>query len=93
MARSSIQDSMRRRVVEHWHAAIRWLAVAVLTLAVHLASLLLLGFPLTFRVTGLRVVLVPTVIAFAWLLRRVLGLAFAAHAASRGAPNARARGR
>jgi MscS family membrane protein len=77
MVRSSIEDPRRRRVVEDWHAALRWPAVTALTLTVHLASLLLLEFPLTFRVWWLRVAAVPTIIAFAWLLRRVLALGFA----------------
>jgi MscS family membrane protein len=67
----------RRHVVDAWYAAIRWPVVAVLALVIHLASLPLLGFPLTFRVAYLRVGLLPTVIAFAWLVRRALKLGFA----------------
>jgi MscS family membrane protein len=67
----------RRHLVEAWYAAIRWPVVVVLALGIHLMSLPLLGFALTFRVAYLRVGLIPTVIAFAWLLRRVLKLGFA----------------
>jgi MscS family membrane protein len=76
-ARWMLRDAPRRRVVDAWDVAIRWPAVTVLALAIHLTSMRFQGLPLTFRITYVRVGLVAAVIALTWLLRRALTLGFA----------------
>lgn len=81
LATRLISDPTRRRDLEAWFTGIRWPAIVALTLAVQLTSIPRLGFPLTFRIAYAHVGLLATVIAFAWLLRRLATLAFA-HARS-----------
>jgi MscS family membrane protein len=71
-----VSDPDRLHLLETVYSSLRWPAVALVTLVVHLAAAPLLGFPITFRVVYVRIMLVPTVIAAAWLLRRTLCLAF-----------------
>jgi MscS family membrane protein len=77
VARRMVPDPDRRQVLESAYAALRWPAILVLSLGLHLAAGPLFGFPLSFRVVYARVVMVPLVIAVAWLARRVLSLALA----------------
>lgn len=76
LARRMIGDPARRRRVDAWYAGLRWPGIAVLTLALHLASLSWLGFSLRFRIYYARFVAVLLVVALAWLMRRLLTLSF-----------------
>jgi MscS family membrane protein len=70
-------DPARRRSLDEWYAVIRWPAIIVLTLAIQLTAMRLLGFPLVFRIGYAHVGLVAGVIALTWLVRRILTLGFA----------------
>lgn len=70
-------DRARRRSLEEWYAVIRWPAIIVLTLAIQLSAMRVLGFPLVFRIGYVHVALVAGVIALTWLVRRILTLGFA----------------
>jgi len=59
-----------------WARELKWPVVILLTLVIHSAAMLTLGFPLSFRIVWSRVVLLTAVIAATWLLRRVLTLGF-----------------
>jgi MscS family membrane protein len=76
LARRIVSDPARRRDLDAWYAGIRWPLIAVLTLTIQLMSMPSLGFPLAFRVAYGRVALVLAVVAFAWLMRRLLTLGF-----------------
>ena len=71
-----LRHPAHRELLEHWHSELRWPASAVLALGIHLTALLALGLPLTFRLAWARVGLAFLVLCLAWLLRRVLTLAF-----------------
>lgn len=76
VARWFIEDPARRRRLDAWYAGIRWPLIFVLALAFHLASLYVPGFPLRFRITYSRIVVVLLIVAIAWLIRRLLTLTF-----------------
>ncbi|HET9220763.1 MAG TPA: mechanosensitive ion channel domain-containing protein [Terriglobia bacterium] len=76
LTRFALRTSTRRHNVDAWHARMRWPVVIALTLVVQLSLMPLLRLPLTLRLGYARVGLVLTVIAFTWLLRRGLTLAF-----------------
>ena len=71
------RDPARRRSLDEWYAVIRWPAIIVLTLAIQLSAMRVLGFPLVFRIAYAHVALVAGVIALTWLVRRILTLGFA----------------
>ena len=71
------RDPASRRSLDEWYAVIRWPAIIVLTLAIQLSAMRLLGFPLVFRIAYAHVALVAGVIALTWLVRRILTLGFA----------------
>ena len=71
------RDPASRRSLDEWYAVIRWPAIIVLTLAIQLSAMRLLGFPLVFRIGYAHVGLVAAVIALTWLVRRILTLGFA----------------
>ena len=76
LVRRAIKDPARERRVESSYAAIRWPAILVLALAIHLSLMLAAGLPLTFRIRYGRLGLVVGVIAVTWLVRRLLTLSF-----------------
>lgn len=76
LARSRIDDPIRRRRLDSWYARLRWPSISVLTLGVHLASLSWLGFPLGFRILYSRFVAALLVLASTWWCRRLLTLSF-----------------
>jgi len=69
-----IADALRHRWLESWKEGLRWPIIAVLTLIVHIASVFLLGLPLSYRMAYVHLLLILLVIAFAWLLRRIIQL-------------------
>ena len=71
------RDPVRRSSLAEWYAVTRWPAIIVLTLAIQLTAMRVLGFPLVFRIAYAHVGLVAGVIALTWLLRRILRLGFA----------------
>ena len=77
LARRIARDPARRHSLDEWYAVIRWPAIIVLTLAIQLTAMRLLGFPLVFRIGYAHVALVAGVIALTWLVRRILTLGFA----------------
>ena len=74
--RRVINDPARQRRVEAWYTAIRWPAILVLALVIHLSLMLAAGLPLTFRIRYGRLGLVVGVIAVTWLIRRLLTISF-----------------
>ena len=76
LLRRVIEDPARERRVESWYAGIRWPAILVLTLVIHLSLMLGAGLPLTFRIRYGRLGLVVGVMAVTWLVRRLLTLSF-----------------
>jgi MscS family membrane protein len=50
LARRIARDPARRRSLDEWYAVIRWPAIIVLTLAIQLTAMRLVGFPLVFRI-------------------------------------------
>jgi len=77
LARWIFSHAARRRELEVWYAGLRWPLIITLGLAIHLMWLPFLGLPLTFRIGYARIALVVAVIAFMWLMRRLLTLGFA----------------
>ena len=77
ITRSVVRDPAKRRSWDAWFDATRWPAIVVLTLVMQFLSIPPLGFPLTFRVVYARIGMVVLVVAFTWLLKRVLTLVFA----------------
>jgi MscS family membrane protein len=77
LTKAVIRDPPRRHALDEWHKATRWPGIAVLALAVHLASTVYLGFPLAFRITYTQIGLFVWVVALAWLMRRILTIGFA----------------
>lgn len=75
-ARQLIPAPPRRALVEAWYVRLRWPLILVVALFVHLAFVRLLGFSLGFRFAYSRLALVAAVIAAAWLLWRLMALAF-----------------
>ena len=71
------RNPARRRNLEQWYAVTRWPAIIVLTIAIQLSAIRVLGFPLAFRIANAHVGVVTAVIALTWLVRRVLTLGFA----------------
>jgi MscS family membrane protein len=67
----------RRRLLDAWHRQLRWPVLTVLALGLHLAFMRFLGFSLRFRNIYSRIVLVVLVVAFAYLLWRIMVLSFA----------------
>jgi MscS family membrane protein len=76
VARRTIDDPARLVRLDRWHAALRKPAVLVLALLLHLSAMSAMGLALTFRLRYGRLVLTATVVAVAWLIRRLLGLSF-----------------
>ena len=76
LVRRVVEDPARERRFETWYRAVRSPTILVLTLAIHLSSVLSIGLPLTFRIRYGRVGLVVAVLAVAWLARRVLTISF-----------------
>jgi MscS family membrane protein len=76
VAKYALRNSVRRHNVEAWHAGLRWPLITALALVAQLSLIPLLRLPLTLRFGYARVGLVLAVIAFTWLLRRALSLAF-----------------
>lgn len=72
-----VRDPARRQHWDAWFEATRWPAIVVLTLVIQFMAIPPLGYPLTFRVVYSRIGMVVLVIAFTWLLKRVLTLVFA----------------
>jgi len=72
-----VRDAARRHDWDAWFDATRWPAIVVVTLVLQYVAIPPLGYPLTFRVVYARIGLVILVVAFTWLLKRVLTLAFA----------------
>ena len=77
LGRSIFKDAVRGRQWEVLYEGLQWPLIIALTLTIHLMSIPLLGLPLAFRIAYARVALVVAVIAFVWLLRRLLTLGFA----------------
>lgn len=71
-----VRDAQRRRAWDTWNQATRLPAIIVLTIIVQFFAIPPLGFPLSFRYVYARIGLVAFAIAFAWLLKRLLALAF-----------------
>ena len=71
------RDPVRRSSLDEWYAVTRWPAIIVLTLAIQLSAMRMLGFPLVFRIGYAHVGLVAGVVALTWLMRRILRLGFA----------------
>jgi MscS family membrane protein len=71
-----VRDAQRRHAWDTWNQATRLPAIIALTVIVQFFAIPPLGFPLSFRYVYARVGLVALAIAFAWLLKRVLALAF-----------------
>ena len=76
VARRSVSDPARRALLDAWYSGLVWPLVLVLTLVVHLLLTPVLGFPLTFRVAWARLMLAVAVVAVAWLMWRLVNLAF-----------------
>jgi MscS family membrane protein len=76
IARRRIDDPLRRRWVDHWHAELHRPVIAVLSLMAHLWATQFMGLALTFRLRYGRIALVVLVAAVAWLIRRLLGVSF-----------------
>ena len=76
LTKFALRNSPRRRNLDAWHAATRWPLIIALSLVTQLSLMRLLRLPLTLRFGYARVGLILTVIAFTWLLRRGLTLAF-----------------
>jgi MscS family membrane protein len=74
IARRSVRDPARRQLVETWDKGMRWLVVALLTIAIHLIVIPFLGFSLRFRFNYNRVVLCVAVVLAACLVWRFLAL-------------------
>ncbi|MET0988537.1 MAG: mechanosensitive ion channel family protein [Steroidobacteraceae bacterium] len=77
LGRRYFKNASREYQVDAWYTAIRWPLIVVLTLTIGLAWLRFLKLPLTFRFTCARVGLLLDIVAFAWLLRRLLTVGFA----------------
>ena len=77
LARRIARDPARRRSVDESYTVIRWPAIVVLTLAIQLTAMRLLGFPLVFRIAYAHIGLVAGVVSLTWLVRRILTLGFA----------------
>jgi MscS family membrane protein len=77
LGRLAVANQARRKLLDAWFRHLRWPVLAVLALAIHLASTRFLGFSLRFRVIYNRIVLVMLVLAFACLVWRIMVLAFA----------------
>jgi MscS family membrane protein len=67
-------DLSRRKLGESWFVNIRWPSIFVSTLALHIVSVYLLGFSLTFRVIYTRCMMVLLIVSLTWLVRRMLAL-------------------
>ncbi len=76
MARRTVTGPTRRKLLETWYTGIRWPAILFVTLAIHLATVPLLGFSLSFRFGYARVELFVLVLVAAWLLWRLMALSF-----------------
>lgn len=76
LVRRVVEDPVRERRLEAWYRAVRSPAILVLTLAIHLSSVLSIGLPLTFRIRYGRLGVVAAVIALAWLVRRLVTVSF-----------------
>jgi MscS family membrane protein len=76
VARWLFREPARTRDIDVWYAGLRWPLILVFTLCIQLSSMPALGFPLTFRSAYARVGLLVFVLAFVWLIRRLLTLGF-----------------
>jgi len=65
----------RRGAIDSMYASLRWPAILVLTLAIHLSYMPFMRLPLTFRISYGRLGFVVLIVALAWLLRRALTVA------------------
>jgi len=65
----------RRGALDAAYASLRWPAIIVLTLGIHLAYMPFMRLPLTFRITYGHVGFVALIVALAWLLRSGLTVA------------------
>src|SRR5690606_11666680 len=77
VARRLVRNPVRKRELDMWYAAMRWPAIAVMTLAIQGMSIPALGLPVTFRLVYARIAALLFVIVVAWLMRRLLTLGFA----------------
>jgi MscS family membrane protein len=66
----------REALLKTWAGTLRWPIMIALTVGIHLAVMPYLGFSLSFRLAYRNVSLVIGVIALAWLLWRVITIAF-----------------
>jgi MscS family membrane protein len=71
LARKIIHSPRGRRVVDSWYGGMRWPAILVLVLGIHLASLPALGFSLRFRILYARTVAALLIITAAFLIHRL----------------------
>jgi len=65
----------RRGAIDSMYASLRWPAIVVLTLAIHLSYMPFMRLPLAFRISYARLGFVVLIVALAWLLRRALTVA------------------
>ena len=65
----------RRGALDSVYASLRWPAIVVLTLAIHLSYMPFMRLPLTFRISYGHLGFVALIVALAWLLRRALTVA------------------
>src|SRR5690606_5686068 len=77
VARRVVRNPVRRRELDTWYAAVRWPAIAAMTLVTQGTFIPALGFPVTFRIVYARIAVLLFVVAAAWLMRRLLTLGFA----------------
>ncbi len=77
VARRVVRNPVRRRELDTWYAAVRWPAIAAMTLVIQGTFIPALGFPVTFRIVYARIAVLLFVVAAAWLMRRLLTLGFA----------------
>jgi MscS family membrane protein len=76
LARRMVVGPSRRKLLDSWHAGLRWPLIALLTLIFHSASLVFVGFGLKFRITYGRFLLVGLIGVLTWLLWVLLTLSF-----------------
>ena len=76
IVRKIIRHPTGRRIADSWYPRLRWPIIFVLTLGIHLAFLSGLGFSLRSRIIYSRIVAILWIVAFAWLINRLLTLSF-----------------
>ncbi|HOC18400.1 MAG TPA: mechanosensitive ion channel [Vicinamibacterales bacterium] len=72
----AVSGPKRRALIDTWYGGLRWPVILVVTLAVHVAAVPLLGFSLAFRFGYSRLELAVVVLAVAWFLWRLMALSF-----------------